>query len=94
VRGSSINGFDDHPVVHVAYTDAEAYACLVSKEEGPTDTEETGPLTGYTRWMGTPAYARRGKPSAWVVSKLILAGNSRPMLKRRDISGAPNVSSA
>jgi formylglycine-generating enzyme len=36
--GSSIKGLDDHPVVHVAYGDAEAYAAWVGKEL-PTEAE-------------------------------------------------------
>ncbi|WP_249729891.1 MULTISPECIES: formylglycine-generating enzyme family protein [unclassified Chelatococcus] len=36
--GSSISGMDDHPVVHVAYRDAEAYARWVGKEL-PTEAE-------------------------------------------------------
>ena len=36
--GSSIRGLDDHPVVHTAYRDAEAYAKWVGKEL-PTEAE-------------------------------------------------------
>src|SRR5207344_1418401 len=37
-KGTTINGRDNHPVTHVAYEDAEAYASWASKEL-PTEAE-------------------------------------------------------
>ena len=64
--GSTINGRDHHPVVHIAYEDAEAYAAWVDKEL-PTESEwefaARGGLDGATFAWGDEHFPG-GKPMA------------------------------
>ncbi len=52
--GSSVRGLDDHPVVHIGYRDAEAYAKWVGKEL-PTEAE----------WEFAARGALDGKEFSW-----------------------------
>jgi formylglycine-generating enzyme len=64
--GSSIHGRDDHPVVHVAYADACAYAAWAGKElplEGEWEFAARGGLEGATYAWGE-AFAPQGRAMA------------------------------
>jgi formylglycine-generating enzyme required for sulfatase activity len=65
-RRSSTSGLDDHPVAHVAYRDAEAYATWAGTEL-PTEAEEAAGLAS----AGDPAanHAMGNHSARWLRSK-------------------------
>jgi sulfatase modifying factor 1 len=67
--GSNLDGRDDHPVVHVAYEDAEAYAAwagLVLPSEAQWERAARGGLEGATyTWGDEPEMPQQRRANYW-----------------------------
>ena len=88
--GSTINGRDHHPVVHVAYEDVQAYAGWAGKEL-PTEAEGAGGprrSRGRRVRLGRRAFPRRTGHGQHVAGRVLAepeGGRARGHIARREL---------